>query len=43
MLRKQFDTMSAQSKELSALAQKVTTETVEPIKASASKFYKPAA
>jgi phasin len=30
--RKQFDALSAQTKELSALAQKVTTETVEPIK-----------
>jgi phasin len=30
--RKQFDAMTAQSKELTALAQKVATETVEPIK-----------
>ena len=41
--RKQFETFSAQAKELAELAQKVATETVEPIKASASKFYKPAA
>src|SRR5208283_849982 len=41
--RKQFETLTAQAKELSELTQKVATETVEPIKASASKFYKPAA
>ena len=41
--RKQFETFSAQAKELAELGQKVATETVEPIKASASKFYKPAA
>ena len=41
--KKQFETLSAQAKELAALGQKVATETVEPIKASASKFYKPAA
>ena len=41
--RKSFETFSAQAKELAELAQKVATETVEPIKASASKFYKPAA
>ena len=34
---------TAQAKELAELSQKVATETVEPIKASASKFYKPAA
>ena len=39
-LRKQFDTLSAQSKELTALAQKVTTETVEPIKESVSSAFK---
>ena len=39
-LRKQFDTMSAQSKELTALAQKVTTETVEPIKESVTSAFK---
>jgi phasin len=41
--RKQFETFSAQAKELAELGQKVATETVEPIKASASKYYKPAA
>ena len=39
-LRKQFDTLSAQSKELTALAQKVTTETVEPIKESVTSAFK---
>ena len=39
-VRKQFETMSAQSKELTALAQKVTTETVEPIKESVSSAFK---
>ena len=41
--RKQFETFTAQAKELSELSQKVAAETVEPIKTSASKFYKPAA
>ena len=41
--RKQLETYSAQAKELSELSQKVASETVEPIKASASKLYKPAA
>jgi phasin len=41
--RKQFETLTAQAKELAELGQKVATETVEPIKASASKYYKPAA
>src|SRR6202140_3638146 len=41
--RKQFETLTAQAKELAELSQKVATETVEPIKASASKYYKPAA
>jgi phasin len=41
--RKQLETLSAQAKELAELSQKVATETVEPIKASASKYYKPAA
>jgi phasin len=41
--RKQLETLSAQAKELAELGQKVATETVEPIKASASKYYKPAA
>ncbi len=41
--RKQFETFTAQAKELAELGQKVAAETVEPIKASASKLYKPAA
>jgi phasin len=41
--RKQFETITAQAKELAELGQKVATDTVEPIKASASKLYKPAA
>jgi phasin len=39
-MRKQFDTFSAQGKELGALAQKVTTETVEPIKESVTSAFK---
>jgi phasin len=38
--RKQFDAMSAQGKELTALAQKVATETVEPIKESVTSAFK---
>jgi phasin len=41
--RKQFETLTAQAKELAELGQKVATETVEPIKTTASKYYKPAA
>ena len=41
--RKQMETYTAQTKELGELGQKVATETVEPIKASASKLFKPAA
>jgi phasin len=41
--RKQFETLTAQAKELAELGQKVASETVEPIKTSASKLYKPAA
>ena len=41
--RKQYETFTAQAKELAELGQKVASETVEPIKASASKLYKPAA
>jgi len=42
--RRQFETFTAQAKELTELSQKCATETVEPIKASASKYgYKPAA
>ena len=39
-MRKQFDALSAQGKELAALAQKVTTETVEPIKESVTSVFK---
>jgi phasin len=39
-VRKQFDTFSAQGKELTALAQKVTTETSEPVKESFTKAFK---
>ena len=42
--RKQFETFTAQAKELAELVQKVATETAEPIKASVSKLtVKPAA
>ena len=41
--QKQFETLTAQAKELAELSQKVATETAEPIKASASKIFKPAA
>jgi hypothetical protein len=37
--RKQFETLTAQSKELSALAQKVATETAEPMKAGMTKAF----
>ena len=36
----QFETLTAQSKELATLAQKVATETVEPVKESVSKAFK---
>ncbi len=41
--RKQFEAFTANSKELAELAQKVATEAAEPIKANASKMFKPAA
>jgi phasin len=41
--RKQVQTLSAQAKELGELSQKIAAETAEPIKASASKIFKPAA
>ncbi len=41
--RKQFETFAAHAKELGELSQKVASETVEPIKANASKLFKPAA
>lgn len=39
-MRKQFDTLSAQTKDLAALAQKVATETTEPLKESVSSAFK---
>jgi len=41
--RKQAQVLSAQAKELGELTQKIAAETAEPIKASASKIFKPAA
>jgi phasin len=41
--RKQFETYTAQAKELAELGKKVATDTVEPIKTNASKLFKPAA
>ena len=41
--RKQLETFTAQAKELTELSQKIASETVEPIKTNAAKFYKPAA
>jgi phasin len=41
--KKQFEAFTAHSKELAELAQKVATEAAEPIKANASKLFKPAA
>jgi phasin len=38
--RKQFEVLTAQSKELADVAQKVATDTVEPIKAGAAKAFK---
>jgi phasin len=37
--RKQFEAMSAQTKELTELAQKVTTEITEPLKAGVTKAF----
>jgi phasin len=42
-VRKQFEAMTAQGKELSALAQKVATETCEPLKDSVTTAFKKAA
>jgi len=39
-LRKQFDALSEQSKELAALAQKVATESAEPIKEGMTSVFK---
>jgi Phasin protein. len=41
--KKQVETLAAQAKELAELAQKIATETAEPIKTGASKLFKPAA
>jgi phasin len=41
--KKQFETFTAQTKQLAELSQKVAAETAEPIKTSASKLFKPAA
>lgn len=38
--RKQFETLTAQSKDLADITQKCATETVEPIKAGAAKAFK---
>ena len=38
--RKQFETATAQTKELAALAQKVATDTAEPVKESFGKVFK---
>ena len=41
--RKQLETATAQARELAELGQKVATQTAEPIKATASKLFTPAA
>jgi phasin len=41
--RKQFETVTAQTKELAALAQKTATDTAEPIKGSVTKAFTKAA
>jgi phasin len=38
--RKQFETLTAQSKDLAAIAQKVATESVEPVKESFGKVFR---
>jgi phasin len=38
--RKQFETLTTQSKELAAIVQKVATDTVEPVKESVGKVFK---
>lgn len=42
-LRSQYETLQAQAKELSSLAQKIATDSSEPIKAAAEKTFRPAA
>jgi phasin len=41
--KKQFEAFTANTKELAELTKKVATDTAEPIKASASKLFQPAA
>ncbi|THD53030.1 MAG: phasin [Bradyrhizobium sp.] len=41
--KKQFEAFTASTKELAELSQKVAAETAEPIKANASRLFKPAA
>jgi phasin len=41
--KKQFEAFTAHTKELAELTQRVAAETAEPIKANASKLFKPAA
>ena len=41
-MRKQFETMTAQAKDLQAVAQKVATEAAEPVKAAVEKTFKAA-
>jgi phasin len=41
--RKQVETLTSQSQELAELSRKVATETVEPIKDSVSRIFKPVA
>jgi phasin len=41
--RTQYETFTARAKELAELTQKVATDSAEPIKAGASKIFKPAA
>jgi phasin len=41
--RKQFETLTAQAKELAELSKKIAAETAEPIKAGASKIFNTAA
>jgi phasin len=41
--RQQFEILTANTKTLAELSQRVATETVEPIKANATKLFKPAA
>jgi phasin len=41
--RKQFEAITAHGKELAELSQKIASEAAEPIKANASKLFKPAA